>query len=131
MEKQNQRNESILGGILDPNSRENTKDGDKILKDKTRIQKVDQNTSAFDHLYWTTATSSQDFVLKPTGLLCPWDFSGKNRSGFPFPPSGVLPNPGMEPRSLELAGKFFTTEPPEKPISQNVCNNIVRCMNPV
>ena len=33
-------------------------------------------------------------------------------SGLPFPPSGDLPNPGIEPMSLELAGGFFTTEPP-------------------
>jgi len=38
-------------------------------------------------------------------------FRQKEWSGFPFPPSGVLPNPDMEPRSLALAGKFFTTEP--------------------
>ena len=36
----------------------------------------------------------------------------------PFPIPGDLPNPGMElafPTSLELAGGFFTTEPPGKP----------------
>ena len=35
-----------------------------------------------------------------------------------FPSSGHLPNPGIQPLSLvspALAGKFFTTEPPEKP----------------
>ena len=35
--------------------------------------------------------------------------------GFPFPPPGELPNPGIKPTSLaspELAGGFFTTEPP-------------------
>ena len=33
-------------------------------------------------------------------------------SGLPFPPPGALPNPGIEPGSLEspaLAGEFFTT----------------------
>ena len=29
-------------------------------------------------------------------------------SGFPFPPSGDLPDPGIEPTSPALAGKFFT-----------------------
>ena len=29
---------------------------------------------------------------------------------FPFP--GDLPDPGTEPKSPELAGRFFTTEPP-------------------
>ena len=33
-------------------------------------------------------------------------------SGLPFPPSGALPYPGIEPASPILAGRFFTTEPP-------------------
>ena len=40
------------------------------------------------------------------------------RSGFPFPPPGNLPDPGIEPTSHmspALAGEFFTTEPPGKP----------------
>ena len=32
-------------------------------------------------------------------------------SGLPFPSPGDLPNPGMEPASPALAGRFFTTEP--------------------
>ena len=32
-----------------------------------------------------------------------------------FPSSGDLPDPGIEPTSPELAGGFFTTEPPGKP----------------
>ena len=36
-------------------------------------------------------------------------------SGFPFPSAGDLPDPGIEPVSLELAGRYFTTEPPGKP----------------
>ena len=35
-------------------------------------------------------------------------------SGFPFPPPGDLPNPGMEPTPTALAGGFFITEPPWK-----------------
>ena len=34
-------------------------------------------------------------------------------SGFPFPSPGDLPDPGIEPGSPALAGKFFTTEPSE------------------
>ena len=40
------------------------------------------------------------------------------RSGLPFPSPGDLPDPGIEPTSLEspaLAGQFFTTVPPGKP----------------
>jgi len=33
-------------------------------------------------------------------------------NGLPFPTPGDLPNPGIEPASPEVAGKFFTTEPP-------------------
>ena len=37
-------------------------------------------------------------------------------SGLPFPTPEDLPEPGIEPESLELAGTFFTTEPPGKHI---------------
>ena len=36
-------------------------------------------------------------------------------SGLPFPSPGDLPDPGTEPASPVLAGRFFTTEPPGKP----------------
>ena len=39
-------------------------------------------------------------------------------SGLPFPPPGDLPDPGIEPVSPALAGRFFTTEPPGKPNSE-------------
>ena len=35
-------------------------------------------------------------------------------SGLPFPSPGDLPDPGIEPRSLALAGEFLTTAPPRK-----------------
>ena len=40
-------------------------------------------------------------------------------SGLPFPFPGDLPDPGIEsvsPASPALAGRFFTTEPPGKPV---------------
>ena len=37
-------------------------------------------------------------------------------NGLPFPSPGDIPSPGMEPTSPELAGGFFTTEPPGKPM---------------
>ena len=43
-------------------------------------------------------------------------------SGLPCPPSGNLPNPGIEPVSPEfpaLAGGFFTTESSGKPSSRH------------
>jgi len=36
--------------------------------------------------------------------------------GLPFPSPGNHPDPGIEPTSLALAGGFFTTEPPGKPL---------------
>ena len=40
-------------------------------------------------------------------------------SGLPFPTPGALPDPGIEPdspASLVMTGRFFTPEPPGKPI---------------
>ena len=37
-------------------------------------------------------------------------------SGLPFPTPGDLPNPGIETETPAMAGRFFTTEPPEQPI---------------
>ena len=37
-------------------------------------------------------------------------------SGLVFPPPGDLPNPGIEPISPTLTGRFFTTEPPRNPL---------------
>ena len=47
-------------------------------------------------------------------------FSGEEYwSGLPFAPPGDLPGPGIEPVSLALAGRFFTTVPPGKPRVRN------------
>ena len=46
------------------------------------------------------------------------------RSGLPFPPPGNLPDPGIEPVSPALVGRFFITEPPGKPICRY---HITRC----
>ena len=43
--------------------------------------------------------------------------------GLPFPPPGELPNPGIEPESPPLAGRFFTTEPSGKPRLPTSTNN--------
>ena len=43
-------------------------------------------------------------------------------SGLPFPPPGDLPDPGFKPASPVLfctEGRFFTTEPPGKPVSED------------
>ena len=43
-------------------------------------------------------------------------FRQENWNGLLFLPPGDLPNPGIKPASPTLAGRFFTTEPLEKPI---------------
>ena len=40
-------------------------------------------------------------------------------SGLPFPSSGDLPNPGIEPRSPTLQAGPLTSAPPGKPINQD------------
>ena len=37
-------------------------------------------------------------------------------TGLPFPPPGDLPDPGIKSVSPVFLGRFFTTEPPGKPI---------------
>ena len=57
-------------------------------------------------------------------LLCAWDSPDKNTGvgcqGLPFPSPGDLPDSGIEPTSPALAGRFFTTKPPGKPIKGNL-----------
>ena len=42
-------------------------------------------------------------------------------SGLPFLPPGDLPNPGIQPSSSALIGRFFTTEPSGKPSHIYIC----------
>ena len=41
-------------------------------------------------------------------------------SGLPFPSPGDLPDPGVEPMSPVLAGRFFTSGPPGKPMDKEL-----------
>ena len=41
-------------------------------------------------------------------------------SGLQFPPPRDLPDPGIKPMSLALAGRFFTTVPPGKPSNTSI-----------
>ena len=45
-------------------------------------------------------------------------------SGLSFPSPGDLPDPGIEPESPVLAGGFFKTEPPGKPVFNISSSNI-------
>ena len=44
-------------------------------------------------------------------------------SGLPFPSSGDLPNPGMEPRSAALQADSLPSEPPGKPW---ICSTVLQ-----
>ena len=49
--------------------------------------------------------------------------------GLPCPSPGYLPNPGIEPMSFmspALAGGFFTTEPPGKPLCSSITTNYLK-----
>ena len=51
-------------------------------------------------------------------------------SGLPFSSPRELPDPGIEPASPALAGRFFTTEPPGKlyPLCLSLNNNLFICI---
>ena len=54
-------------------------------------------------------------ALKPARLLCPWGFSREEYwRWLPCPPSGDMPNPGIEPRSPTLEADSLPSEPPRK-----------------
>jgi len=52
-------------------------------------------------------------------------------SRLPFPSPWNLPNSGTEPISPALAGEFFTTEPPGKPLGRDIFTFIClrRCIS--
>ena len=64
----------------------------------------------------------QPFATPTVALQTPlsMEFSRQDyQSGLPFPTPGNLPDPGIElmsPASPALAGGFFTTEQPGKPL---------------
>ena len=53
--------------------------------------------------------------LQPARLLCPRDIPQEHWSRLHFLSPGDLPEPGMEPEFLALAGGLLTTAPPGKP----------------
>ena len=74
----------------------------------------------------TVLVAQSCLTLQPHGLqpirhLCPCGFSRQEYwSGFPCPPPGHLPNPGIEPRSPTLQVDSLLTESPEKPKNTGV-----------
>ena len=69
---------------------------------------------------WSSHSVLSNSLLTPWTLVCQGPLSmGFSGQGYwdelPFAPPGNLPNPGIEPESPALEGRFFTTEPPGKP----------------
>ena len=84
--------------------------------------------------------SLQPCGLWPTRLLYPWGFSRQEYwSGFPCPPPGDLPNPGIKPRSpalqvdslplSHLGSPQFSMEQ-LKGFEHKVSNNILKVLLP-
>ena len=75
------------------------------------------------------------FFVTPRTVVCQAPlsvefFRQEYWSGVPFPSLGDLPNPGIEPMSLTssaLAGGFFTTAPPGKPMYHLYVFVVYRC----
>ena len=70
---------------------------------------------------WSVCTRTQSFQCFVTPRIVAhqvplsWDFPGKNPGvGCHVLLQGIFPNPGIEPVSLALAGRFFTSGPPGK-----------------
>ena len=58
--------------------------------------------------------------LQPHGSSVHGIFQARALEWLPFPPPGLLPDPGIKPESPvspALAARFFTTAPPGKPIT--------------
>ena len=58
---------------------------------------------------------------QPTRLLRPRNFPARMLEWLPFPAPADLPDPGIKPTSLvspALAGRFFMTVPPAKPVGK-------------
>ena len=64
-------------------------------------------------------SSATPWTIARQSLLCMGFPRQENWSGLPSLLPGSLPNPGIEPRYPALTGKFFTTEPPGKPLTHS------------
>ena len=71
-----------------------------------------QHTQLLSHV-WLFATPWTEACQAPLSMGLPRQ---EYKSGLPFPSPGGVPGPGIEPWSPALAGRFFITEPPGKPM---------------
>ena len=63
----------------------------------------------FIHSFMSHSLESHGLSQGPLSMGCSRQ---EYWSGLPFPSPGDLPNPGIQPLSPVLAGRFFPTEPP-------------------
>ena len=76
-----------------------------------------------------TSNSLRPHTTLCARFLCPWNFPGKSaRVDCHFLPQMIFPTPGTEPESPALAGRFFTTIPPRKPINYTPIKEIYTCL---
>ena len=78
----------------------------------------------FSAWWWFSCSVVSDSFVTPwtAALQAPLSMEFTRQeywSGLPFPSPGNLPDPGIEPVSPALAGRFFTAEPPRKPTFQH------------
>ena len=112
-------NEEVTIVLDNPHASGNTKAVDSFLKNLLAVP----GHAGYRILIPCVCAQSRPTLrpsgLKPARLLCPWDFSRQEYwSGLSFPPPGDLSHPwieSMSPEFPELAGRFFTTEPPGRP----------------
>ena len=70
--------------------------------------------------------SLQLYGPQPTRLLCLWDFPSKNaKEGWHFLLQGIFLSQGLN-QCLLIAGRFFATEPPGKPIGMYVWCKLIK-----
>ena len=77
----------------------------------------------FSPSVYLTLCDPMDYITLQAPLSLEFSRQGHWR-GLPFPTSGDLPDPGIEPEPLAvpaLAGGFFTTLPPGKRVCVYVC----------
>ena len=65
--------------------------------------------------------------LQPHGLQSPWDSLGQNRSGWPIPFPGDLPDPGIEQGSPALQVDSLPAELQGKPSKHLRILNSEKC----
>ena len=74
---------------------------------------------------WSLVTQSDSFLTSidcsPPGSSVHEIFLARILEWVGVPPPGDLPDPGIEPGCPELAGRFFTIDPPGNPLKLNIC----------